>query len=62
MEYLLKVSQYFGSFAKEFPKNHVNQIFDPNFHQVLDPCLNTPEEFNEVFSFEKFLIYVLPKI
>ena len=22
---------------------HENQILDPIFHQVLDPCLNTPE-------------------
>ena len=22
---------------------HANQILDPIFHQVLDPCLNTPE-------------------
>ena len=24
---------------------HANQILDPIFHQVLDPCLNTPENF-----------------
>ena len=23
---------------------HANQILDPIFHQVLDPCLNTPEQ------------------
>ena len=22
---------------------HANQLLDPIFHQVLDPCLNTPE-------------------
>ena len=25
---------------------HANQILDPIFHQVLDPCLNTPEWFS----------------
>ena len=25
---------------------HANQILDPIFHQVLDPCLNTPEGFS----------------
>ena len=27
---------------------HENQILDPIFHQVLDPCLNTPKNYNKI--------------
>ena len=29
---------------------HANQILDPIFHQVLDPCLNTPELVENLFT------------
>ena len=50
MEYLIKVSQYFGSFAKEC------------FVDCLCKVSKVLAWFNEVLSFEKFLIYVLPMI
>ena len=49
-EYLIKLSQYFGNLAKA-----VNKTFFSKASKVL-------ADFDKVFHFEKFLIYVLPKI
>ena len=53
VEYLIKVSQYFGSLAKAVIRSH-NKAFFSKGSKLL-------AEFNKVFNFEKFVIYVLQK-
>ena len=50
VEYLIKHSQYFGNLAKAVMSSH-NKTFFSKFYKVL-------VELNDVFNFEKFLIYV----
>ena len=53
VEYLIKNSQYFGNFAKE--------CFIVWPHNCLCKVSKILTEFNKVFNFEKFLMYVQPK-
>ena len=53
VEYLMKLSKYFGNFAKAVKRPH-NKTFFSKVSKIF-------VEFKKVFNFEKFLIYVLPK-
>ena len=53
VEYLIKLSQHFGNLAKAAMRSH-NKTFFSKVSKIL-------AEFNKVFSFEKFVIYVLQK-
>ena len=53
VEYLIKLSQCFRNLAKTVMKSH-NKTFFSNVSKIL-------AEFNKVFNFEKFVIYVLQK-
>ena len=50
----MKLSQYFGNFARAVIRSHNNMSFS-RVSKIF-------AEFKLVFNFEKFLIYVLPKL
>ena len=54
LEYLIKLSQYFRNLAEAAMRLYNKTFFSKAFKVLAD--------FNELFNFEKFLIYVLPKI
>ena len=54
VEYLVSFSQYFENFTKAINHGSCNKTF-------LRKVSETLAESNEVFNFEKFLIYVLAK-
>ena len=53
LECLIKLSQYFGNLAKTVTRSHNKTFFGKIF--------KTLAEFNKVFNFETFVIYVLQK-
>ena len=53
-EYLIKLSQYFRNLAEAVMILYSKTCFSKAFKVLAD--------FNKLFNFEKFLIYVLPKI
>ena len=53
VEYLIKLSQYFGNFAKAVIRS-CNKTFFQKISKIL-------AEFDKIFNFEKFLIYALSK-
>ena len=54
VEYLIKLSQYFRNLAEAAMRLY-SKTFSSKAFKVL-------ADFNKLFNFEKFLIYVLPKI
>ena len=52
--YLIELSQNFRNLAEAVMRLYSKTLFSKAFKVLAD--------FNEVFNFEKFLIYVLPKI
>ena len=54
VEYLIKLSQYFGNLAKAVMRSH-NKAFFRKVSKIL-------VEFNKAFDFEKYFIYVSTKI
>ena len=54
VEYLIKLSQYFGNFAKAVIRSY-NKTFFRKVSKIL-------AEFDKLFNFEKFLIYALPNL
>ena len=53
VEYSMKLSKYFGNFAKAVKRSQ-----DKTFFSKVSKIF---AEFKKVFNFEKFLIHVLPK-
>ena len=54
VEYLIKLSQYFRNLAEAVMRLYSKTFFSKAFKLLAD--------FNKLFNFEKFLIYVLPEI
>ena len=54
VEYLIELSQYFGNLAKAVTRSH-NKTFFSKVSKIL-------AELNKIFTFEKFVIYVLQKL
>ena len=54
VEYLIKLSQYFRNLAEAVMRLYSKTFFSKVFKVLAD--------FNKLLNFEKFLIYVLPKI
>ena len=52
-EYFIKLSQYFGNFAKAVKRSCNKTFFSKAFKMLT--------ELNKVYNFEKFLIYALSK-